>query len=105
MDVSSLLGLLDLVTLLWFWFSSIHVLEIARTAGRNACDKAGVQFLDDTVSSTEIKIARNQSGRRSLLRTYRFEFTETGNTRIEGEIVVLGDTIESVTMDPYLFLQ
>ena len=105
MDYTSLFYLLVLALLGWYWLNSIHVLDIARKAGRSACDKAGVQFLDDTVESTRIRIARDHSGRRSLRRTYRFEFTETGNTRIEGEIVVLGDTIESVTMDPYLFLQ
>jgi hypothetical protein len=105
MDFLSLFYLLVLASLGWYWLSSIHVLEIARKAGRNACDKAGVQFLDDTVASTRINIARNLSGRRALRRTYRFEFTETGNTRIEGKIVMLGDAIESVTMDPYQILE
>jgi hypothetical protein len=36
-----------------------------------------------------------------LRRTYRFEFSETGNTRLEGQLIVLGDRIESVTMEPY----
>ena len=101
MDFTSLFYVLVLATLGWYWLSSIRVLEIARKAGRKACEKTGVQFLDDTVASTRIKIARTQSGRRAIRRNYRFEFTETGNTRLEGEIVMLGDTIESVTMDPY----
>ena len=105
MDYTSLFYLLVFAVLGWYWLSSIHVLEIARKAGRRACDKAGVQFLDDTVASIRINIARTDSGRRALRRTYRFEFTETGNTRIEGMILMLGDTIESVTMDPYLLLQ
>jgi hypothetical protein len=105
MDFLSLFYLLVLAVLGWYWLNSIHVLEIARKAGRKACEKSGVQFLDDTVASTRIKIARTQSGRRAIRRYYRFEFSETGNTRIEGEIVMLGDTIESVTMDPYQILQ
>ena len=104
MDFNSLFYLLVLAALGWYWLSSIHVLEIARKAGRKACEKSGVQFLDDTVASTRIKIVRTESGRRALRRNYRFEFTETGNTRLEGEIVMLGDSIESVTMDPYQIL-
>jgi len=39
-----------------------------------------------------------------LRRTYRFEFSETGNSRLEGRLVMLGDRVESITMDPYRML-
>lgn len=104
MDFTSLLYLLVFAALGWYWLSSIHVLEIARKAGKQVCIKADVQFLDDTVASIGIALARNQSGRRVLRRTYRFEFSETGNSRIEGQIVMMGDKVESVTMDPYQIL-
>ena len=94
-----------LVALGWFWMSSLHVLEIARNAGRQVCIKADVQFLDDTVAGIGIALVRDASGRRVLRRTYRFEFSETGNTRIEGQVIMLGDKVESVTMDPYQILQ
>lgn len=99
-----ILYLLLLIVLGWFWLNSIHVLEIARNAGKQACIKAEVQFLDDTVASTGFKLARNQNGKRILQRNYRFEFSETGNTRIEGQIIMLGEQVASVTMDPYQIL-
>ena len=101
MDFISLFFLLVLATLMWFWQSSLHILEIARNAGKQACINAGVQFLDDTVARIELAITRDQSGRRVLRRTYRFEFSETGNSRIEGRVIMLGDRIESITMEPY----
>lgn len=104
MDSISLLGLLVLIAIGWFWLSSLRILEIARNAGKQACIKADVQFLDDTVASIGLGIARDDSGRRVLRRTYRFEFSETGNSRIEGKVIMLGDKIESVTMDPYQIL-
>ena len=104
MDVISLLILLLLAALGWFWYDSMHALEIARNAGKRACDDAGVQFLDDTVASITLALVRNKSGRRVLRRTYRFEFTETGNTRLEGQVIVLGDRLELVTMEPYQML-
>ncbi len=101
MDFASLLLLVVMGLLVWFWLHSLRILEIAREAGRQICKQTGVQFLDDTVASTRLQLARDANGRRILRRTYRFEFTETGNTRREGEVVMLGARIESVTMEPY----
>ncbi len=104
MDVLSLLFLILLPMFGWFWFDSMHALEIARKAGRRACDEAHVQFLDDTVAGTGLALVRDSSGRRVFRRTYRFEFSETGNTRLEGQVTLLGDRLESVTMEPYQML-
>ena len=104
MDITSLLLLLLLTALGWFWFDSLRALEIARNAGRRACNNANVQFLDDTVAGIALALVRNMSGRRQLRRTYRFEFSETGDTRLEGQVVLLGDKIESVTMEPFRML-
>ncbi|MEQ1526312.1 MAG: DUF3301 domain-containing protein [Gallionella sp.] len=105
MDIASLLVLLVIAILGWYWMHSIRILEIARDAGRQSCIRDEVQFLDDTVASTSLALARDTSGRRILRRTYRFEFTETGNNRRDGEVVMLGDRVESVTMEPYQILE
>lgn len=89
----------------WFWLHSIRILEIAREAGRQACDRMDVQFLDDTVAGAKLALARNAYGRRVLRRTYRFEFSETGNNRREGEVIMLGDRVEAVTMEPYQIVE
>ena len=104
-DFASLLVLAVLGLGFWFWLHSIRILEIAREAGRQACNRADVQFLDDTVASTRLALARDRNGRRILRRTYRFEFSETGNSRREGEVVMLGDRVEAVTMEPYQILE
>lgn len=105
MDNASLLLLLVLGAIGWFWLHSIRILELAREAGRQACARADVQFLDDTVASTRLQLARDRHGRRILRRTYRFEFTETGNSRREGEVVMLGERVEAVTMEPYQIVE
>ncbi len=104
MDVISLLFLLLLAALGWFWFDSLRALEIARNIGKQVCINANVQFLDDTVASIALALVRDKSGRRVLRRTYRFEFSETGDTRLEGRLILLGGKIESVTMEPYQIL-
>lgn len=104
MDVASLLLLLALAALGWFWFDSTNALEVARNAGRQVCSNANVQFLDDTVARISLAVVRDESGSRVLRRTYRFEFSETGDSRREGHLVLLGSRIESVTMEPYEIL-
>lgn len=105
MDYASLFLLLAMAALLWFWLHSIRILELAREAGRQACARAEVQFLDDTVAGTRLHLARDRNGRRILRRSYRFEFTETGDSRREGEVVMLGDRVESVSMEPYRIVE
>jgi Protein of unknown function (DUF3301) len=105
MDVTSLLSLLLLVAVLWFWFDSLRALEIARKNGRRVCSELNVQFLDDSVAGTSLSLVRDKTGRRALRRTYCFEFSETGNTRLEGQLVLLGSRLESVTMEPYQILE
>ena len=104
MDLISLTLLLLLAALGWFWLDSIRTLEIARKAGKRICEDANVQFLDDTVAGIALALVRDQSGRRVLRRTYRFEFSDTGDSRLEGHLVVLGNRIESVVMEPYRML-
>jgi hypothetical protein len=69
------------------------------------CNREELQFLDDTVARTKLTLSRDNNGRRILRRTYRFEFSETGNSRREGEVTMLGDRVESVTMEPYQILE
>lgn len=104
MDFLSILLLLIFAAGGWYWLNSLHALDIARKAGKQVCKDAGLQFLDDTVAGIKVRLARNDYGRRMLRRTYRFEFSETGNTRLEGHLVLLGDRVESVTLEPYMIL-
>jgi hypothetical protein len=104
MDTASLLLLTFIAALGWYWLNSLHALEIARKIGKRACDELDLQFLDDTVAGIKLGLGRDHSGRRVFRRTYRFEFTETGNSRREGHLVLLGDKIESITMEPYEIL-
>jgi len=104
-DLASLMILAVLGAGGWFWLQSIRILEIAREAGRQTCSRMNVQFLDDTVASTRLGLARDNNGRRILRRTYRFEFRETGDSRREGEVVMLGDRVERVAMEPYQIVE
>ena len=84
-----------------FWLDSIRTRERAVQAGRSACERYQLQFLDDTVSFARIRLARNDDGEVRIARTYTFEFTETGNNRRQGSIMMLGHDPGDVTLDPY----
>ena len=74
----------------WLWWDSMQAREAAVTAARAACHAEGLQFLDDTVGIIHIKTARSVHGRLLLQRTYGFEFSDTGDNRVAGSVVMLG---------------
>lgn len=76
--------------LAWLWWDSMRAREAAVAAARAACAAEGLQFLDDTVGIAHIRPARNAAGRLQLQRAYDFEFSDTGDNRVRGSIVMLG---------------
>jgi hypothetical protein len=90
-----------LVSIAYFWIDSLRARERALEAGRHACRRYGLQFLDETVSIARIRLRRDDEGRARIARTYTFEFTETGNTRRQGAIVMLGRELADIQMEPY----
>jgi hypothetical protein len=83
------------------WIDSLRARERAVRAGRSACERYELQFLDDTVSFTRMRLARNQDGELRIARTYTFEFSDTGNNRRQGAIVMLGADVQDLHLEPY----
>jgi len=91
-----------LAALVWLWFDSMRARERALTLGKRACERDGLMFLDETVACVSLRFARNDEGRMALRRTYSFEFSDTGNNRRNGSVVMLGGEVESLYTEPYL---
>jgi hypothetical protein len=83
------------------WVDSLRARERAIQAGRSACERYALQFLDDTVSFARLRLARDEEGRLRIARTYTFEFSETGNNRRNGAIVMLGQDPKDIHLEPY----
>lgn len=94
--------LLILAALVWLWFDSMRARERALALGKRACARDGLMFLDETVECVALGFARDDYGRMRLRRTYGFEFSDTGNNRRSGSIVMLGGEVESLYTEPYL---
>ena len=84
-----------------FWVDSLKARERALEAGRGACKRYGVQLLDETVQFAQLRPARDDEGRLRLRRTYTFEFSDTGDNRRHGAIVMLGGELQDLQLEPY----
>jgi len=96
------ISLIFMAALVWLWFDSMRARERALASGKRACERDGLMFLDETVACVALGFARDADGRMALRRTYRFEFSDTGNNRRSGSVVMLGGEIESLYTEPYL---
>lgn len=83
----------------WFWLDSMAAREVAETAGKRACREGGVQFLDDTVAFAALGFGRDGVGHLKPRRTYRFEFSDTGDNRLKGMVVMLGREVETLDLE------
>ena len=84
----------------WLWWDSMRAREAAVTAARTACEAEGLLFLDDTVGIASLKPARNANGRLLLQRAYDFEFSDTGDNRVKGSVVMLGRRVMLLNLLP-----
>jgi len=85
----------------FIWADSLRAREHALSAGRSACKRYNLQFLDDTVAFARLRLARDQDGQLKIARTYTFEFSDTGNNRRHGAIVMLGGELLDLHLEPY----
>ena len=95
-------ALLALAALGWLWHDSMRAREAALAAGRRACERERLQFLDETVECVRLLPARDEAGHLVLRRLYRFEFSDNGDNRRAGTVAMLGGGVESLTMEPFL---
>jgi hypothetical protein len=83
---------------LWFIADSLKAREAAHAAARKACEEAGVQFLDDTVSQTKLRLSRDQDGRAVLERWFRFEFSPSGDDREQGTVRLKSHRVQEINL-------
>lgn len=75
----------------FFFFSAARAAaERATEIGRDACEAAGVQWLDQSVHANGLRLRRKDDGWLGLERSFRFEYSEDGQNRHIGRVVLLG---------------
>ena len=76
-----------------WWNSARAAAERAAQVGRNACEVAGVIWLDQSVHASGLRLRRHANGRLGLERSFRFEYSEDGVHRHIGRLVLHGDQL------------
>lgn len=98
--LTTLVAISGIGVIVLVWHAAMEAREFANEIAADTCREAGVQLLDGTVFFQSARIARDVSGWPSLRRTYIFEYTEDGDRRRRGFVVLLGRQIETVGLGP-----
>lgn len=88
-----IISLIILAAIGWLWLDSLKAREVAVRCARAACAADGLLLLDDTVAIANLKPARDDDGHVKLQRAYDFEYSDTGNNRLKGSVVLLGHRV------------
>lgn len=101
MILAELFTVITMLAGIAYWLDGMNAKDIARRGGHSACQREGVQFLDQSVVLIRLRLHRDGLGRLKIWRQYRFEFTSDSRTRYRGEIALLGKYVEGVHLEPY----
>ena len=99
MDFLDLLGLLLLAGVGWLWLDSLKARETAVEAAKAACRAEQVLLLDDTVAISRIGFGRDEDSVLHLRRLYGFEYSDTGDDRRSGSILMLGGHVRVIRLE------
>ena len=81
------------VTAFFMFTAARGAAERAGEIGRDACHAAGVQWLDQSVHATGMRLRRKESGWLGVERSFRFEYSEDGLDRHVGRLVLRGERL------------
>lgn len=80
----------------FFWWNAARAAaERATQLGRNACEAAGVIWLDQSVQATGLRLRRDDQGRLGFERSFRFDYSYDGVQRHTGKLVLHGARLVS----------
>jgi len=84
------------------WLDTLRARDLALTVARQQTARLRLQLLDDTVALQQTRVVRTASGWLALARHFRFEFTETGDNRREGMVILGPDAPPHVEIEAYI---
>ena len=93
------IALLAFGAVILFWFDSMRARERALRIAHSACNRHGLQLLDQTVALSRLRLRRDGGGTVKPFRTYGFEFSIEGGERRTGEVDLLGARPAGVRLD------
>lgn len=95
--MSYAVAIMALALAAWAWGQALALRTLALAGARRACEEAGVQLLDESVSLARVSLRREPLGRR-LVWWYEFEFSVDGTDRHGGNAELVAGRVESVRL-------
>lgn len=90
-----------LLLIAYYWSSSMKARETAYRSAVIHCQKMDVLLLDDYVALVGQWLKKDEFGVTKVWRSFQFEFSSTGAERYHGKVVMLGEKILSIQLEPY----
>lgn len=84
-----------------YWQAAMRCKELAIQAARRECKLCDVQLLDQTVQQVKISLSRDANDHWRFWREYRFEYSDDGDTRHEGRLILLGHKLVRVALETF----
>lgn len=99
MTVNDAVILLLVVGVAIFWWHQDQFHRRALALAKQACDRASVQLLDDSVGMRRLRVERGGAFGLQFVRVFGFEFSQTGAHRFAGTVIFSGQRVQSVDLD------
>lgn len=96
-DLSNLMFLLVLVTVVGAWLKLSTARERAVLEARRQCQQHGLQLLDETVGLRRVRL-RRVNGLLRMERCYGFEVSLDGHDRASANLWMLGDMLGGLSL-------
>lgn len=98
--MSTISVILLIGALIWFWLDSARARELAVGICSESCNRAQLQFLDQTVALRRLGIRWTPQGIR-VRRTFQFDYSEEGEGRHQGRITLVGIQLEAFSFETH----
>ncbi|WP_288464030.1 DUF3301 domain-containing protein [uncultured Pseudomonas sp.] len=86
---------------LWFWHAH-GIRERALLLAEQECRRRKVLLLDGAVAFSRFRWLADAKGRKRLARLFSFEFTVTGEERLDASLALFGKTLAKVEFAPFV---
>jgi len=97
--VNDVVILLLLAGIAAFWWQQDQFHRRALALAKQACERAEVQLLDDSVGMRRLRLVHRRAFELQIIRTFGFEFSQTGAQRYSGSVVFAGRRVQAVDLD------
>ncbi|WP_273203209.1 DUF3301 domain-containing protein [Marinobacter subterrani] len=86
---------------IWYWWRAKAIKDAVLQAAKRYCKSMDVMLLDDAVFLRGLWFKRDDQGRLRVWRRFLFDFTSTGEERYTGRIIMLGQRIQHMELEPH----